>query len=163
MGVLPASTLSLAVGVISLSVLAGCSSLRPEWKDCSRLLSAPKEGMRADILVSDEELEQPVEARLNGVSAQCHGDEGTIYMAVSAGLKLKRELAEGAGVVRLQVPFLISVLDENDQPYDVKSIAYRVAFPKNEDTLYPVSEFKLDVKQGGRVVIALTPEPVDIN
>jgi len=38
-----------------------------------------------------------------------------------------------------------------------------MAFPKNVDTLYPVSEFELDLKQGARAVIALTPKPVEIN
>jgi len=152
-----------AVAIASLSVISGCASLRPKWKDCSDLLSAPKEGMRADIMTSDEDAMQAVEVRLNGVSAQCHSKKGKIYMAVDAGLKLKRQLDEGIEPARVQVPFLISLLDENDQPYDVQSIAFKMAFPKNVDTLYPVSEFELDLKQGARAVIALTPKPVEIN
>ena len=163
MGFLPTAKLSLAIAIVSLSAVSGCSSIRPDWKDCSHLLSAPKEGMRSDLQFSDGNAHQPVEARLNGVSAQCHGDEDTIYMAVNAGLKVKRDLANGAEVLRLQVPFLISLLDKDDKPYDLNSSGYRVAFPKNEDTLYPVAGFKLELKQGGRAVIALTPEAVDIN
>ena len=58
-------------------------------------LSAPPEGARA-FIVTDEH-QQTVDVRLNGVRAECTAEaNGNILMAVKAGLKLTRNLAENA-------------------------------------------------------------------
>ena len=163
MGRYPLSTVKMSIiAIAGLSFMTGCASLRPDWQDCSKLLSAPKEGMRSDVMTIDGDIQQAVEVRLNGVSAQCHTKNNIINMNVSAGLKLKRQLNEGNEPARVQVPFLISLIDDGNTPYDAKSNAFKMAFPKNVDTLYPVTEFDLKLAEGARAVIALTPKPVEL-
>lgn len=151
---------SAIIGLVS-SVLVGCASYRPEKFDCSNRLSAPLEGIRADISTQQVDEVQPVAVRLNGVSAECYVKNEMIVMDVDAGLKVSRNLKEGLETARVQVPILISKIDNNDKPYDAKSVGFAMAFDKNKDTLYPVVEFQLKLEKDARAVMALTPQIVE--
>ena len=119
-------------------------------------LSAPLEGARA-FVVTDEH-QQTVDVRLNGVRAECIAEaNGNILMAVKAGLKLTRNLAENAEADIAVVPMMTAILDADDQVVSNDSFGYKNGFDTDLARLLPVVEFELVVPAGGRAVISLTP------
>ena len=119
-------------------------------------LSAPPEGARA-FVVTDEH-QQTVDVRLNGVRAECTAEaNGNILMAVKAGLKLTRNLAENAEADIAVVPMMTAILDADDQVVSNDSFGYKNGFDTDLARLLPVVEFELVVPAGGRAVISLTP------
>ena len=119
-------------------------------------LSAPPEGARA-FVVTDEH-QQTVDVRLNGVRAECTAEaNGNILMAVKAGLKLTRNLAENAEADIAVVPMMTAILDADDQVVSNDSFGYKNGFDTDLARLLPVVEFELVVPSGGRAVISLTP------
>jgi hypothetical protein len=119
-------------------------------------LSAPPEGARA-FVVTDEH-QQTVDVRLNGVRAECTAEaNGNILMAVKAGLKLTRNLAENAEADIAVVPMMTAILDADDQVVSNDSFGYKNGFGTDLARLLPVVEFELVVPAGGRAVISLTP------
>ena len=119
-------------------------------------LTAPPEGARA-FIVTDEH-QQTVDVRLNGVRAECTAEaNGNILMAVKAGLKLTRNLAENAEADIAVVPMMTAILDADDQVVSNDSFGYKNGFDKDLARLLPVVEFELVVPAGGRAVISLTP------
>ena len=119
-------------------------------------LSAPPEGARA-FVVTDEH-QQTVDVRLNGVRAECTAEvNGNILMAVKAGLKLTRNLAENAEADIAVVPMMTATLDADDQVVSNDSFGYKNGFDTDLARLLPVVEFELVVPAGGRAVISLTP------
>ena len=120
------------------------------------LLSAPPEGARAFVVT--EEHQQTVDVRLNGVRAECTAEANSnILMAVKAGLKLTRNLAENAEADIAVVPMMTAILDAGDQVVSNDSFGYRNGFDTDLARLLPVVEFELVVPAGGRTVISLTP------
>ena len=119
-------------------------------------LSAPPEGARA-FVVTDEH-QQTVDVRLNGVRAECTAEvNGNILMAVKAGLKLTRNLAENAEADIAVVPMMTAILDADDQVVSNDSFGYKNGFDTDLARLLPVVEFELVVPAGGRAVISLKP------
>ena len=119
-------------------------------------LSAPPEGARA-FVVTDEH-QQTVDVRLNGVRAKCTAEvNGNILMAVKAGLKLTRNLAENAEADIAVVPMMTAILDADDQVVSNDSFGYKNGFDTDLARLLPVVEFELVVPAGGRAVISLKP------
>ena len=119
-------------------------------------LSAPPEGARAFVLT--DEYQQTVDVRLNGVRAECTAEaNGNILMAVKAGLKLTRNLAENAEADIAVVPMMTAILDADDQVVSNDSFGYKNGFNTDLARLLPVVEFELVVPAGGRAVISLTP------
>ena len=119
-------------------------------------LSAPPEGARA-FVVTDEH-RQMVDVRLNGVRAECTAEaNGNILMAVKAGLKLTRNLAENAKADIAVVPMMTAILDADDQVVSNDRFGYKNGFDTDLARLLPVVEFELVVPAGGRAVISLTP------
>ena len=119
-------------------------------------LSAPPEGARA-FVVTDEH-QQTVDVRLNGVRAECTAEvNGNILMAVKAGLKLTRNLAENAKADIAVVPMMTAILDADEKIVSNDSFGYKNGFDTDLARLLPVVEFELVVPVGGRAVISLTP------
>ena len=119
-------------------------------------LSASPEGARA-FVVTDEH-RQIVDVRLNGVRAQCTAEaNGDVLMAVKAGLKLTRNLAENAEPDIAVVPMMTAILDADDQVVSNDSFGYKNGFDTDLERLLPVVEFELVVPSGGRAVMSLTP------
>ena len=119
-------------------------------------LSAPPEGARAFVVT--DEYKQTVDVRLNGVRAECTAEaNGNILMAVKAGLKLTRNLAENAEADIAVVPMMTAILDADDQVVSNDSFGYKNGFDTDLARLLPVVEFELVVPAGGRAVISLTP------
>ncbi len=119
-------------------------------------LSAPPEGARA-FVVTDEH-QQTVDVRLNGVRAECTAEaNGNILMAVKAGLKLTRNLAENDEADIALVPMMTAILDADDQVVSNDSFGYKNGFDIDLGRLLPVVEFELVVPSGGRAVISLMP------
>jgi len=119
-------------------------------------LSAPPEGARAFVVT--DEYQQTVDVRLNGVRAECTAEaNGNILMAVKAGLKLTRNLAENAEADIAVVPMMTAILDADDQVVSNDSFGYKNGFDTDLARLLPVVEFELVVPAGGRAVISLTP------
>ena len=145
----------------SLTALLGCLVFLSSCASDDDLvlcpsLSAPPEGARAFVLT--EEYQQTVDVRLNGVRAECTAEaNGNILMAVKAGLKLTRNLAENAEADIAMVPMMTAILDADDQVVANDSFGYKNGFDKDLARLLPVAEFELVVPSGGRAVISLTP------
>lgn len=119
-------------------------------------LSAPPEGARAFVKTDNQQ--QVVDVRLNGVSAQCRAESsGTVLMEVSAGLKLTRNLAEGAGQDVAIVPVITAIIDAGETVLSNDSFGYKNGFNTDVDRLFPVIKFDLVVPSDGRAVISLTP------
>ena len=119
-------------------------------------LSAPTEGARAFVLT--DEHQQTVDVRLKGVRAECTAEaNGNILMAVKAGLKLTRNLAENAEADIAVVPMMTAILDADEQVVSNDSFGYKNGFDMDLARLLPVVEFELVVPAGGRAVISLTP------
>ena len=120
-------------------------------------LSAPPEGARA-FVVTDKH-RQIVDVRLNGVRAQCTAEaNGDVLMAVKAGLKVTRNLAENAKPDIVVVPMMTAILDADDQVVSNESFGYKNGFNTDRKRLLPVFEFELVVPSGGRAVISLMPK-----
>ena len=146
---------------LSVPVLLGClvflssCALLSDVVSCPSL-SAPPEGTRA-FVVTDEH-RQIVDVRLNGVRAQCTAEaNGDVLVAVKAGLKLTRNLAENDKPDIAVVPMITAILDSNDQVVSNDSFGYKTGFDTDLERLLPVVEFELVVPSGGRAVISLTP------
>ncbi len=140
--------------VVCLTFFISCASSE-DFVQCPPL-SAPTEGVRVYIQTDYEK--QRAEVRLNGVSAQCTLESsGDIMMEVKAGLKLARNLNQGAGADIAIVPLIIAIVDADDNVLLNKQISYKTGFGQDTAKFFPVVEFELIVPVDGRAVISLTP------
>ena len=146
--------LSLPALLGCLVFLSSCSS-NDDVVFCPPL-SAPPEGARAFVVTDDHQ--QIVDVRLNGVRAQCKAEaNGDVLMAVKAGLKLTRNLAENAEPDIAVVPVMTAILDADEQVVSNASFGYKNGFNTGLARLLPVVEFEMVVPSGGRAVISLMP------
>lgn len=145
----------------STLLLSACSTFEPERFSCSSKVTAVELGSRVDLVSS--ETSQPVQARLNGVTAQCYLDDDEMVFEVSVGLKVSRDLADSLEATGLQVPFVIAVVNGDEQVTSYDSFGYRMAFSKGTDSLYPVVEFETNAPKDGRIILSMTTESVQIN
>ncbi|EHI49263.1 hypothetical protein HIMB100_00008330 [SAR116 cluster alpha proteobacterium HIMB100] len=142
-------------------LLSACSTFEPERFACNSKVTAVELGTRVQLVSS--ETSQPVEARLNGVTAQCYLDDDETVFEVSVGLKLTRDLAVSGEATGVQVPFVVAVVDGNEKVKNHDSFGYRMAFAKNNDSLYPVVEFEIEAPKDGRIILSMTTQNIDIN
>ena len=145
---------------LTVFVLSGCSSFRPEPYDCDDKVTAIEIGSRVELVTSDTV--QPVMVRLNGVSASCYPDEEKTVFDVSVGLKITRNLSDSPEVSKFKVPFIIAVIDESETVVGHESFAYRMALSKQKDILYPVVDFQTKAPKDGRIILSLTPETLKL-
>ena len=141
---------------LTVFVLSGCSSFRPEPYACDDKVTAIEIGSRVELITSDTV--QPVMVRLNGVSASCYPDEDNTVFDVSVGLKITRNLTDSPEVSKFKVPFIIAVIDDSETVVGHESFAYRMALSKQKDILYPVVDFQTKAPKDGRIILSLTPE-----
>lgn len=151
----PATARILGV-ILAGCLLQGCAQLRPSLIDCKGRITAAADGARVNIRTVEQD--QPVEARLNGVDAQCYDRGGETVMQVKIGLKVTRDLALNSEVIFLEVPVISAVLDGADQPVSQRSESFRMAFPASKGVLYPVVETQMRLPLEGRAVISLSPQ-----
>ena len=149
---------ALLVGLTSL--IGGCAALRPATYDCSNLVSAPEIGSRITL---PTETGQEVIARLNGVNAICTDKKDRIDIDLEIGLKLKRNLEEGADPLLLEVPFIAAQIDEEEAVKGHESFSYRMAFSDKVDIFYPLVKHDTSLSKNGRLVISMVPYPIDID
>ena len=142
------------------SALGGCETLQPVTYACSELVSAPAAGSRISLAA---ETGQTSIVRLNGVEATCQDDGDEVEVVLAIGLKLTRSLAENAEPALLEVPFVAARIDVAENVVGHKSFSYRMAFAKNKDILYPLMREKINIPKGGRLIITLVPERLEIN
>ena len=145
---------------ITALMLSGCSNFRSEPYACDDKVTAVEIGSRVELVTPDTV--QSIMIRLNGVSASCYIDKDKTIFDVSVGLKITRNLAESAEVSKFQVPFIIAIIDEGETVVEHQSFAYRMAFAKLTDSLYPVVDFKTEVPKDGRIILTLTPETIKL-
>ena len=74
------------------------------------------------------------------------------------GLKLVRELDQNVAAVEIELPLIIAILDSNDKVKSYESVSYKMAFPENKSTIYPVIKPKTKMPINGRVIITLAPK-----
>ena len=144
---------SLALLVCSVS-LAGCTS-NDDMIICPAI-SAPEEGART--LVRSDTTGQLFDVRLNGVSAACmrHKSGGT-SVALTVGLKLDRNLGEGADADVLAVPLMTAMVNDHQTVISNKEFGYSVGFGKDVKQQYPTVEIENIVPANARLVISLKP------
>lgn len=145
----------------SVLLLSACSTFQPEQFSCNSKVTALEVGARVQLVSA--ETAQPVEARLNGVNAECYLDNQATVYEVSVGLKLSRDLADSFEPTLLQVPFVVAVVNGAEQVIKHDSFGYKMAFPKGAETLYPVVEFEIEAPQDGRIILSMTPQNIDVN
>jgi hypothetical protein len=110
------------------------------------------------VFIQTDNKKQIVDARLNGVSAQCTLESaGDIMMEIKAGLKIARNLAEGSGPDVVIVPMVTAIVDTNENVLTNDKLGFKNGFDTDIDKLFPVVEFELVVPSNGRAVISLTP------
>lgn len=140
--------------LVAASLLAGCAG-DPDYVTCPEL-TAPEEGAEAFMRIDDTG--EIVNARLNGVKAICEkvGDDG-ISMELSVGLKIKRLSGDTypAGVAQINIVGIVAEGDELvSSPPPVR---YKAGFRKGQQTMYPVVNYDVTVKDGQRLIVSLVP------
>ena len=140
--------------LVTAALLAGCAG-DPDYVTCPEM-TAPKEGAEAFMRI--DETGEIVNVRLNGVRAICErtGQDG-ISMELSVGLKIKRLKADDlpAGVVQVNIAGLVAEGDTVvDNPPPVR---YKAGFRKGNQTMYPVVDYDVTVKEGQRLILSLVP------
>lgn len=153
------TTTALLAGAVF--TLSACSTFETERFSCSNKVTAVEIGSRVELM--SDETAQPIEARLNGVSAQCYADDAETVFEVSVGLKITRDLSDSAEPTLVQVPFLVAVVDENETITTHQSFGYKMALSKGSDSLYPVVEFDVAAPEGGRLILSMTTENIELN
>ena len=141
-------------------VLSACSTFEVERFSCSSKVTAVEIGSRVELISVDTA--QPVEARLNGVSAECYHDDAETVFEVSVGLKVTRDLGDSFEPTLVQVPFLVAVVDAEENIIAHQSFGYKMALSKGKDSLYPVVDFEVDAPKGGRLVLSMTTESIEL-
>ena len=119
-------------------------------------ISAPEEGTRS--FVRSDTAGQLFDVRLNGVTAACmrHKSGGTT-VALTVGLKLDRNLGEGAGPDILAVPMMTAMVDDQQAVISNSEFGYTVGFGKGIKQQYPTVEIEKMVPAKARLVISLKP------
>lgn len=140
--------------LVTAALLAGCAG-DPDYVSCPEL-TAPKEGAEAFMRI--DETGEIVNVRMNGVRAICErtGQDG-ISMELSVGLKIKRLKADDlpAGVVQVNIAGLVA---EGDTVVDTPPpVRYKAGFRKGNQTMYPVVDYDVTVKEGQRLILSLVP------
>lgn len=136
--------------------LAGCSAFEPDYYNCENRVTSYAEGARSSIITDDES--QNVEVRFNGVSARCYDSGNIVNVELGIGLKVTRDLGEGAEVSPVTVPMISAKLDNNDEVLSTDSFIYTMQFRANVDQIYPLVRREMVMPQGGRIILSLTPE-----
>ena len=146
---------------ITVFVLSACSVFKPDPFSCDDKVTAIEVGSRVELTSPDTK--QPVMIRFNGMSASCYLDEEVLVFDVSVGLKITRDLADSSEVSKIQVPFIVAIIDgaENVTGYD--SFAFRMALSKQTESLYPVVDFKAEAPEDGRIILSITPEIIQLD
>lgn len=150
----------IAPKIVTLTVMAtalsACSTFQPDYYDCSSSVTSYAEGVRASLTA--ERSGQSVEARLNGVSAKCY-DEGANYVAeIAIGLKVQRNLDDNVEVDPVVVPMALAIIDKEEAVVETSSFIYTMQFTDGGQTIYPLVRREVQVPQGGRMILSLTPE-----
>ena len=143
------------LALIGCSVLfIGCAS-NDEIVACP-VISAPEEGTRS--FVRSDTAGQLFDVRLNGVTAECvrHKSGGTV-VALTVGLKLNRNLGEGADADVLAVPMMTAMVDDQQTVISNSEFGYVVGFGKGIKQQYPTIEIDKTVPANARLVISLKP------
>lgn len=150
-------------GFVTLTafVLSACAVVRPDPYPCDSKVTAIEIGSRVELITPDTL--QPVKIRLNGVSARCFPYEDEILFDVSVGLKISRDLADSSEVSKIQVPFIVAIIDEAETVTGHESFAYRMALSKRTENLFPVVDFKVKAPKNGRIILSLTPKTIDLD
>ena len=145
---------------LTVFVLSGCSSFRPEPYACDDKVTAIEIGSRVELVSPDTF--QPIMVRLNGVTSLCYQDDDKTVFDVKVGLKITRDLTDSPAVSKFQVPFIIAVIDNSETVTSYESFAYKMALSKQKDSLYPVIDFKTKAPKDGRIILSLTPEIIKL-
>ena len=143
------------LALVGCSVLfTGCTS-NDEIVTCP-VISAPEEGARS--FVRSDTAGQMFDVRLNGLTADClqHKSGGTV-VALTVGLKLDRNLGEGADADVIAVPMMTAIVDDQQTVTSNSVFGYIVGFGKDEKQQYPTVEFEKIVPENARLVLSLKP------
>ena len=142
-----------AASLLSLGlILSACSS--DDVIVACPTVTAPEEGATAYVMMDN--IGDVVDVRFNGVSARCTLlDNGNTNVALSVGLKLKREAASGPDVVSVGV--MSAIVAADDVVTQNEQTTYKAGFQDADVLKYPVANIEYEVPAGSRLVISLTP------
>ena len=144
--------LSALIGYVVL--FAGCVS-KGDIVACPKI-SVPEEG--AEAFVRADEIMQSFDVRLNGVTVDCRSHKsGGTEVALTVGLKLSRNLADGKKQGSLAVPMMTATVDELGTVIANDEFSYRVGFSKGDAQKYPTVEIEKLIPVNARLVISLKP------
>ena len=146
--------------MVSLSIFAlyGCSTFSPDPVNCDQRVSAVELGARSSLLATITG--EPLEVRLNGVSALCTVYDTKTHIDIKAGLKILRLNSDLSAVAELEVPFLAVAVSAQDVILERKSFGFKMAVSSKNRTIYPVVDFGITIPSDGRVIVSLIPEAI---
>ena len=148
----------LAMVGLSMFVLYGCSTFSQDPVKCDQRVSAVELGARVSLLAT--ETGEPLEVRLNGVSALCTNYDTEMHVDIKAGLKILRLNSDLSAVAELEVPFLAVAVSAQDIILERKSFGFKMAVSSKNRTIYPVVDFGITIPSDGRVIVSLIPEAI---
>ena len=154
------SNARLAMVALGMFAFHGCSTFGLDPVNCDQRVSAVELGARSSLLAI--ETGEPIEVRLNGVSALCTYYNTETHIDMEAGLKILRLNSDLSEVAELEVPFLIVAVSAEDNILERKSLGFKMAVGSKKRTIYPVVDFGITIPSEGRVIISLIPEAIRI-
>ena len=147
---------TIVPSLMLVTALSACSAFEPDYYNCDNKVTSYAQGVRSSLVTTQNS--QNVEVRLNGVSAQCYDEGAGVNKELAIGLKVSRNLEEGAGVDPVLVPMAAAIISADDTVLETTSFAYTMQFISGADIIYPLVRREFTVPKGGRVILSLTPE-----
>lgn len=138
------------------TALSACSVFEPDYYNCDDKVTSYAQGARSSLVTTQNA--QNVEVRLNGVSGQCYDEAAGVNTELAIGLKVSRDLEEGAEVDPVLVPMVAAIISADETVLETVSFAYTMQFISGAETIYPLVRREFTVPKGGRVILSLTPE-----
>ncbi len=141
--------------------LFSCANLKKEKFDCSDSITVMKEGSIVDlktIVFNNDAI-----ARFNGVTALCYKKKNFVYMNVKTGLKVSREVirTKKNNTDEVEIPFVLAILDKNENILLTDSFGYKVTFPSNKFITFPTVKFNYKFISESRVILSFTSEKIE--
>jgi hypothetical protein len=140
----------LAAGI--MAGLIGCSAFEPEYGQCPPISAA--KGAEESFVIGSK-LGQLVKLRFNGIASQCVVRDGYTDTQIFMNVLLRRDMTTGSNIELTEFYVTAAIIDENDNVVSREIFADKGNFKDGMDISQPDINYRLDVPDGHRVVLAL--------
>lgn len=142
----------MAVPMLGLSLLAGCSSIGKDQVACPELKAM--KGFEY-VTSTGATLGQDVTIRVNGVDTACYDAEDGHRMDIDLGLMIKRPDDDIQKIEQVDVDVTFAFLNDQGEVIGREIISDEVFIGSYSSKSRPVLSFGIDVPAGSRVVFGL--------